>query len=357
MTGLSGLISAVTAIAPEGQAAIVGLIAGLMLGAAARLVDFCTLSALETAMLGRDYRRIHIWGIALGTAILGTHLAEAMGLIRIADSVHHLIVWNPLGSIIGGLVFGYGMALAGNCGFGALIRAGGGDIRSVVIVAVLGISAYFTFAGPLGPLRSRLFPQEIQDGPSGMAHDLSAISGLPAPLFAVLIGLGLIAAGLRHPAIRQSRATILGAAVVGLSVVVAFIGTALVADQSLGAVPMEGPSFTAPLGRTILYLMTSTGTMPSFSVGLVGGTFAGAFLASQWRRNFHWEACDDPHELGRQLGGAVLMGIGGVVALGCTIGLGLSASATLAWAGPTTLAAISVGTYAGLLHLVAGNDA
>lgn len=344
------------ALPPDTQAGLVGLAVGLILGAAARLADFCTLSALETAFLGKDYRRIHIWGIALGVAVIGTHLAERAGLMATSDSIYHAVLWNPLASIIGGLVFGYGMALAGNCGFGALIRAGGGDIRSIVIVVVLGISAYFTLAGPLGPLRNRLFPQEPRDGPAGIANDLSSLVGLPPFWIALAVGIALIALGLRHPQVRRSSVTIIAAAAVGLSVTLAFVGTSLVADHSLDAIPVEGPSYTTPIGRTILYLMTSTGTMPSFSVGLVAGTLLGAFLATQWRRSFRWEACDDPQELGRQLGGAVLMGIGGVVALGCTIGLGLTATATLAWSGPVTLAAIAAGTYAGLAQLVAGED-
>lgn len=351
------LLPGLPAISPGAQAGLVGLAVGLMIGAAARLADFCTLSTIETAVFGRDYRRIHIWGIALGSAMIGTHMADAAGLMTISQSVYHMIVWNPLASIIGGLIFGYGMALAGNCGFGALIRAGGGDIRSIVIVVVLGISAYFTLAGPFGPLRNRLFPQDLQEGPQGIANSLSALLGVPPLWIALLIGAALIALGLRHPQVRRSAVTIIGAAVVGLSVVLAFVGTSYVANESLDAVLIEGPSYTTPIGRTILYMMTSTGTMPSFSVGLVFGTLAGAFLATQWRRSFHWEACDDPRELGRQLGGAVLMGIGGVIALGCTIGLGLTATATLAWAGPVTLAAIVVGTYAGLVQLVVGDDA
>lgn len=338
-----------------GLAGWAGLLVGLLLGSSARLGDFCTLSALETAMLGHDFRRLHIWGIALGVAILATHLADGAGLIDMDRTIYHAIAWNPAASIGGGLLFGYGMAMAGNCGFGALIRAGTGDIRSIIIVVVLGIACYFTLSGPLGPLRDLVFPQQPAAGPNGIAIALAAATGLPAAWFAAALAAGLIVAGLRHPRVRGSALTLACAAGVGLSVTLAFVATTMLSDGGLGGNTIEGPSFTAPVGRAILYLMTATGMLPSFSTGLVFGTLFGAMLASVLQRSFRWEACDDPRELGRQLGGAVLMGVGGVIAMGCTIGQGLTGFATLAWSGPVTLAAIALGAYGGLLQLVRGD--
>lgn len=262
------------------QAGTVGLGVGMLLGLCARLGDFCTLGALETALIGQDFRRVHIWSLALGVAILSTHLADAAGLIDVGRSLYHSIAWNPVASIAGGLLFGYGMAMAGNCGFGALVRAGDGDIRSVLIVVVLGIATYATLAGPLAPLRVFVFPQTEQTGRFGMGETFAAMSGLEPAWLAAAVGLSLIAVGLRHPQVRHSAVTIICAAGVGLSVVLAFIGTTEVARHSMDAVLIEGPSYTAPVGRTILYLMTATGTLPSFSVGLVSGTLAGAIGGS-----------------------------------------------------------------------------
>lgn len=338
------------------QAGMVGLGVGILLGLCARLGDFCTLGALETALIGQDFRRFHIWSLALGVAILSTHLADAWGMIDIGRSLHHAIAWNPVASIAGGLLFGYGMAMAGNCGFGALVRAGDGDIRSVLIVVVLGIATYATLAGPLAPLRVFVFPQTEQDGRSGIAEAFSTLTGLDPVWPAAALGLALIAAGFRHPQVRHSTRTIICAIGVGLSVVLAFVGTTLVAGRGMDAVSVEGPSYTAPVGRTILYLMTATGTLPSFSVGLVLGTLAGAVAGSLWRRSFRWEACDDPRELGRQLGGAIMMGIGGVIAMGCTIGQGLTGTAVLAWSGPVTLTAIAAGAWVGLQRLLLPED-
>lgn len=338
------------------QAGGVGLGVGILLGLCARLGDFCTLGALETALIGRDFRRIHVWSLALGVAIISSHLAGAWALFDINRTLYHSIAWNPVASVAGGLMFGYGMAMAGNCGFGALVRAGDGDIRSILIVVVLGIATYATLAGPLAPLRNFVFPQTDQQDHTGIAEALSVLTGLDPVWPAAALGLALIAGGIRHSRVRQSPLTIICAAGVGLSVTLAFVGTSLVAEASMEAVAVEGPSYTAPVGRTILYLMTATGTLPSFSVGLVFGTLFGAAAGSLWRRSFRWEACDDPRELGRQLGGAIMMGIGGVIAMGCTIGQGLTATALLAWSGPVTLVAITAGAWVGLQRLLLAED-
>ena len=113
-----------------------------------------------------------------------------------------------------------------------------------------------------------------------------------------------------------------GGVAAGLAVVWCFVGTTWLADYSFDEIGVEGPSFTAPLGRTILYAMTSSAGGLSLSVGVVMGVMAGAFIGSTIRNRFRWEACEDPRELGRQVSGAAMMGIGGTLALGCSIGQG-----------------------------------
>ena len=133
--------------------AMVGLIGGIALGLAARLGRFCTLGALEDLYYGGSSIRLRMWGIAIGVSIITTYWLSSIGLIDLRATIYLSIAWNPLASILGGIVFGYGMALAGNCGFGALSRLGGGDIRAFLIVLVLGMSAYVTISGPLAYFR------------------------------------------------------------------------------------------------------------------------------------------------------------------------------------------------------------
>lgn len=334
-------------------AAFVGLAGGIVLGLAARLGEFCTLGALETAIYGKDQTRLRIWGIVLAVAVLGTQFGALAGLIDLGGSAYHAIAWNPLASVFGGLVFGYGMALAGNCGFGALVRFGGGDLRAMVIVVVMGIAGFVALSGPLAPLRVALFPQPDATGPQGIVHDLGLI-GIPATVTITAIGLACLIWGLSHAPLRRNPRMMGWAVAAGLSVVWCFAGTSWLSDASLGAVAVEGPSFTAPVGRTLIFLMTATAGGITFSVGSVVGVMAGALIGSMIRGLFRWEACEDPRELGRQVGGAVLMGIGGVVAMGCSVGQGVTGFAALAWSGPVTLVAIGLGAWIGLRQLIGG---
>ena len=334
-------------------AALVGLVGGLVLGLAARLGDFCTLGALESAIYGEDQKRLRLWGIVLGVAILGTQFAAMAGWVDLRATFYHAIVWNPLASIVGGLIFGYGMSLAGNCGFGALVRFGGGDLRALVVVVVMGIVGFAALSGPLAPLRAWLFPQIDAVEPQGILNDL----GLAGPLAIVavlVIAAAAIGWALAYEPLRKRLDMILWGIAAGLAVVWCYIGTSWLAEASLGAITVESLSFTAPVGRTLMFIMTSTAGGISFSVGAVVGVMAGALIGSTIRGLFRWEACEDPRELGRQVGGAALMGIGGVIAMGCSLGQGVTAFATLAWSGPVTLLAIIIGAWFGLRQLIGG---
>lgn len=335
-------------------AALVGLATGMVLGLAARLGDFCTLGAIESHIYGEDQRRLRLWGIVLGTAIFSTYLLASDGRIDLPASDYLEIAWNPLASVLGGGLFGYGMALAGNCGFGALARFGGGDLRSLVVVVVMAIFGFVTLNGPLAQLRVLLFPQLVADAPQGYAFLVAGQLGLPPVVFATLVAGAFLVWALSYPPLRHDTRMLSWGVAAGLAVTFALWGTSALNDATFGEIPVEGLTFTATLGRTLLWLMTSSAGGLSFSVGSVAGVLAGAFLGSTIKGMFRWEACEDPRELGRQVGGAALMGIGGTVAMGCSIGQGVTAFATLAYSAPITLAAIYFGASFGLRRLIQG---
>ncbi len=337
----------------------IGLFGGLLLGLAARRGRFCTLGAIEDALYADSWNRVRMWAIALAVGIAGTFALAQTGWIDLDLTLYARVTWNPVGSIVGGLLFGYGMALAGNCGYGALARLGGGDLRSLMILVVMGVSAYLVLAGPLAPLRLALFPpgEAVVPEASGYAHLVSDTLGI-LPLWpALAIACLLLAWALWDPGFRARREQIGWGAVVGLAILSGWAGTSFLASHSFEPIPVESHSFTAPLGETILYLMTADGAGASFAVGSVAGVLAGAMIGSLSKGHFRWEACDDPHELGRQIMGGALMGVGGILAVGCSVGQGLTAFSTLSYSGPVVLAAIFAGGAFGLRQLIRGFEA
>ncbi|WP_371168857.1 YeeE/YedE family protein [Aliiroseovarius sp. 2305UL8-7] len=343
-------------ISDANLAALIGLVGGVMLGLAARLGRFCTLGAIEDTLYAGSSLRLRMWGIAIGVAMIGTHMLIGSGLLPADDALYLRLEWNPLASIIGGLLFGYGMALSGNCGFGALARLGGGDLRAFVIVMVMGLAAYVAISGPLAALRVALFPETPAD-PSALpsiSAALENIVGLSSGAVGVIIGVILVTAMLLNQDLRKSPSTIVWGAVAGLAIVIGWGGTAWVLGNGFSAIPVESHTFSAPLGDTLIYLMTSSGTELNFGVGSVVGVLAGAFIGSLFKGHFRWEACEDPRELKRQMAGAAIMGFGAVIAFGCSIGQGLSAFAILYYGAPVTFLAIVAGAAIGLRQLISG---
>jgi uncharacterized membrane protein YedE/YeeE len=336
------------------QVAAIGLIGGALLGLAARLGGFCTLGAIEDFFYQGSDTRLRMWALAIGVAMTGTFALMASGVLLSGEAVYLAAGWNPFASIIGGLVFGYGMALAGTCAYGTLARLGGGDLRSFVIAVVMGVSTLITLSGPLAHLRLWLFPDVLTGAPGGYAHALSGVLDISPTSFGIAVGLVIIALSLASSAFLARPKAILWGGVVGLAVLIGWAGTSHLAYESFGEVPVGTHTFAQPIGDSLIYLMTASGTPLSFGVGAVAGVIAGAAAGSLLKGHFRWEACEDARELRRQIAGAALMGVGAAVAGGCTIGQGISAFSVLAYGAPLTLAGIVAGAALGLRQLISG---
>lgn len=339
----------------ENVAAVVGLGGGILLGLAARLGRFCTLGAIEDYLYGNNDLRLRMWALAIGTAIIGSFVLMAAGLFDPAASFYISTAWSPAASIIGGLIFGYGMAIAGNCGFGALARLGGGDLRSFVIVLVMGMAAYATISGPLAPLRLAIFDNgSPAQEPAGIAHLIGGATGISISLIGGLIGLAIALAALTNTDFIKDRRAVFWSVMVGVAVISGWAGMQYIQDTGFADLPIVGHTFSAPLGEAMLYGMTSSARTLSFGIGSVAGVWVGAFIGSLIKGHFRWEACEDPRELRRQIFGAGMMGVGAVIALGCSIGQGLTAFSILAFSAPVTFAAIFAGAAIGLRHMIMG---
>ncbi len=344
------------ALSDTAAVTLIGFATGAILGLAARIPRFCTLGAIEDALYGGNRDRIMMWPMAIGVAVAATAVLASLGWATVEDSAYLRFEFSLSASIAGGLMFGIGMALAGNCGFGALARVGGGDIRSVLIVLVIGIAAYLAAVGPLAELRTALFPriEAEHPGAGSIAAFVAEHTGIPALYVALALAVLLIAPALTDPHFISNRSTVIWSVLIGLSCSAAWFGTSYIAHTGFEHVPVESHSFTMPLGEIVLQVMGVGGPLGGFSIGSVSGVLCGALLGARIRHQFHWEACDDPGELRRQIFGAVLMGFGGVIALGCSVGQGISAFSVLAWSAPVTIASIGIGAVIGLRYLIEG---
>ena len=336
--------------------AFVGLFGGVLLGLAARLGRFCTMGSIEDFLYAQNDTRLRMWGTAIGVGVVGTFLLSRLGMLDLGQTYYYSVAWMPVASILGGLIFGYGMALAGNCGFGALARLGGGDLRAFVIVLVMAVSAYAVLSGPLSYVRVFFFPQMDPTAvtPQGYAHLLAKLTGVAPSTVGIIIGLLILAFMMSSAEFRKQPKYIAWGSVVGLAIISGWAGTQWVANNGFEDLPVVSHSFSAPVGESVLFIMTASGQNLTFAVGSVAGVWLGAFIGSLIKGHFRWEACEDPRELRRQIFGAALMGAGAVLALGCTVGQGITAFSTLAYSAPITFAAIFAGAAIGLKQLISG---
>lgn len=334
-----------------------GLAAGAVLGVAGRAGRFCTLAMLEDAFFGSDFRRLKSFALAASVALLATQALAAFGIVDLSRSIYLTASIGLGGAVIGGLMFGVGMALVGTCGFGTLVRVGGGDLRAIVVFLVLGLSALATMRGITGMLRLTLIEPLSLRLPEGSNQTLTSLLGAGSAMRAILvvaIAAALAVWALADGRLIRSPRLLASGLAVGAAIAFGWFATGWLADDEFDPARVSSLTFVAPLGDAILYIATFSGARLNFGIGSVAGVIAGSFAAAMLARGFRWEACDDARELKRHMTGALLMGIGGIMSLGCTIGQGLSAFSTLAISAPVTMAAITCGARLGLEFTMTG---
>jgi uncharacterized membrane protein YedE/YeeE len=337
-----------------------GLLAGMAMGFAARSQHFCTMNALERHWHAGDSSGVRTWVLAAAVALVLTQALQFAGIVDTHDSFYLSSSLPWTGAIIGGLAFGFGMALVGTCGFGALVRLGGGSLRSLVVLTVLGLSALSAQRGLVALGRVEIVDRLAADlsfaGDQSIGSIASAFIGADVHLaVAALIAACMLTWVFYERGYRARPGAIAAGTAIGCAVAFGWLATTIAARHSFDPVQMESASFVVPVGDSILQLVTFTGVLPDYGVGLVAGVVLGAALCAWRRRDVRWEACDDARELGRHLVGGFLMGTGGVFAMGCTIGQGVSAVSVLAVSAPLAMASILLGARLGLAYLLEGS--
>jgi hypothetical protein len=329
-----------------------GFLIGLGFGAVGLLSGFCLTSGLRNWWTQGDGRLIRTFALALATAMIGTQWLAAEGVVDLAKSIYLLPSFSAPVMLFGGLLFGYGMVMANACPSRSLVLLGRGNLRSLAVVATVAITAQMTLTGLIAPARIAVVSWS-QTAPHAISLPaLLAAAGLDAAiarlLAAAIVAGTLVVFALAYAPFRRSSGQIAAGVAIGLLVPAGWLATSYLGADDFEPTALASLTFIAPLSDTLKYVMFSTGTNLSFGIAVVAGVPIGSFVTALITGRLQWEGYSSPGHMLRSIGGAALMGGGGAMALGCSIGQGLTGLSTLALASFIAAAGILIGAAAAL---------
>lgn len=344
-----------------------------IMGAIANKTNFCTMGAISDWVNMGDTGRMRAWLLAMMVALAGVLGMEAAGIITLSANTFppyrtENFAW--LRYLLGGLLFGIGMTLGSGCGNKTLVRIGGGNLKSLVVLAIAAIMAYLmlwtaffekAFMGWIGPTSISLAKLGIES--QELAAVVAGLSGTAASptLHLVVGGIAVVALAIfifKDAEFRRNFDNILGGAAVGLAVVFgwyltggsmgrAWLEYAEMASDIPSRVQVQSYTFISPMGDTVRYLMEPANfTFVNFGVMALAGVIAGSLLYALFTRRFRIEWFVSGGDFGNHALGGVLMGVGGVLSMGCTIGQAVTGVSTLAIGSILTFIAIVAGAAA-----------
>jgi uncharacterized membrane protein YedE/YeeE len=328
----------------------------LVLGAVGQKTRYCTMGAVSDWVNIGDTGRMRAWVFSMAIALTGVVMLEATGIINLGETFppYRTASFAWLRYLVGGLMFGIGMTLASGCGNRTLVRIGGGNVKSLTVLIIAALSAFLML---WTPLYEKAFLPWIQAttinlAPHGMPTQEvgSVLAGMfgYAPTrtlnltVSALVAVGMLVWVLRSRDFRASSDNIIGGAVVGLVVVVGWYITggpmgqawkeyAELATEVPSRVQTQSFTFIAPMGDTVRYLMDPLQlTLINFGVAALSGVISGSLLYSLPSKDFRFERFFTFKDFATHVIGGALMGVGGVLAMGCTIGQGVTGISTLA---------------------------
>src|SRR5687768_13460249 len=319
-----------------------------------------------------DLSRMRMWLLAIAVALLGSSALHLAGVIDLAKSIYPSANFTWLSYLVGGFLFGVGMTLGSGCGSKTLIRVGAGNLKSLVVYVFLGIAAYMTLRGLFGAFRVGVLERAAitlapgQDLPSLFATYLGLSKAAWTAILAALVGGGLLAFIYKSKDFRASFDYTLGGVVTGLVVVGGWYVSGVVghvaedpntlqeAFVATNTGRMESFSFVAPFAYTLEYLMlwTDKSKLITYGIASAAGVIAGSAAYALATRSFRWEGFRDAEDTANHMVGGMLMGFGGITALGCTIGQAISGFSTLALGSIITFIAILAGSAATMKYQV-----
>jgi uncharacterized protein len=331
---------------------LAALVIGLIYGAVGLVSGFCMMSSLRGWWAEGDGRLVRTYALAMGTAIAASQLLATSGLVDLNKSIYLQPSFSAPVMFLGGLLFGYGMVLSNGCGSRALVLLGRGNLRSFVVVIVLGIFAEMTLKGLIAPARIAMVQASQTTAKLTSLPALLSTIGL-GEVFARMLAASLLSGALiifafAHAPFRKSPGQIAAGLVVGILVASGWYATGYLGADDFNPAPVTSLTFIAPIADALQYVMLSTGSTLNFGIVTVFGVFAGSLATALLTGRFYLEGYTSPRHMLRSASGAALMGIGGVMAFGCSVGQGLTGLSTLALASFVAVAGILLGTAAGL---------
>jgi uncharacterized membrane protein YedE/YeeE len=352
------------------QALLITLFITTILGIIMQKTSFCTLGAVSDGILMEDWSRMRQWCLAIGIAILGVALMSHLGWIDVSKSFYTGNRVLYLSTLIGSTLFGIGMVLASGCGSKTLIRIGGGNLKSIVVFIVLGLVAYMTMRGFLGIMKANTIDKVSlslstnQDLPSILSASFGIAKESLRSILALIIGGAFIGFAVLKKSFWNTENLLAGIGVgVGITAIWWVSGhyahltedpnTLQEAFLVTNSGRMESLSFVAPYAFALDWMMFTSDKSKVLTIGIVAviGMILGSAISSILSKNFRWESFRGVEDTANHLVGAALMGFGGVTAVGCTIGQGLSGLSTLALNSFIAFPGFILGAYIGLQYL------
>jgi uncharacterized membrane protein YedE/YeeE len=340
---------------PVYRVAALGFVIGIVFGAIVHKTNFCTMGAVSDWINIGSKDRLRAWFLGIGLAIVISQFMQYRGMIDLGEAIYLTPNFGWLGYIVGGFIFGVGMTLASGCGQRTLVRVGGGNLKSLVVLLLLGMTAYMTMRGLLALFRVEVIEAaNFNLANAGVANQgidtlIAAATGIEKSatvtwIVTAMLGGGLIVYAFAAGSFRRSFDNILAGLAIGLIIPAGWYVTGVVGFDDFDPVRLESYTFIAPTGESLMYLMTFTGSTIDFGIAAVGGVILGSFLYAITTRKFRLETFTDRGDMVRHMVGGVAMGFGGVLALGCTIGQGVTGMSTLALGSLIALVSIIAGS-------------
>lgn len=341
-----------------------------VMGAVANKTNFCTMGAVSDWVNIGDTGRMRAWVFAMALALTGVIALEAGGVLDLSAETFPPyrsanFAWTRY--LVGGLMFGIGMTLASGCGNKTLVRVGTGNLKSLTVLAIAMIASYLML---WSPLFEKAFLPWIQPTTINLARYGvptqevgTVISGMfrlePSRAFnftvAALVALGMYVFVFRSRDFRGSFDNILGGAVIGLAIVagwyltgggmgVAWKEYAEMATEVPSRVQVQSYTFISPMGDSVRYLLDPKQmSLVNFGVMALAGVIAGSLTYALVTRSFRIEWFASFRDFANHAVGGVLMGVGGVLSMGCTVGQAITGVSTLAIGSFLTFFTIVIG--------------